>query len=139
MYKKIIAFSMATLILSGCNLPPSSKETNIETSGSLHNYDKEMLLTALKKHPEFPELDPDETITIKEKNEIVTYFSQIEYRPGKSENNEFTEVEASTVEYFITLVKVLELEGDKMKSYWKYQYSPSTSKVSLIESEENSS
>ncbi|WP_042472516.1 hypothetical protein [Bacillus ndiopicus] len=124
---------LAILILLGCNSPKSS---NIETNKSLHNCDNEMLVIALKKHSEFPKLNPNETVTIESINETVIYSSQIEYIPSKTVNNENTEVEASSAQYFITLIK--ESEGDKVKSYWKYQYFPLTNKIILIESEGDS-
>jgi hypothetical protein len=149
----LVPLLIAIISLFGCSLSESSQEVKPElessSSGgsSLHNFDTEMLTEGLKNHPDFPELNIDETeteeVTASGRELTVTYSSKTEIRPNGTgttpspENGDEEWSEETQAEYFITLKKVWETEQGNVESYWKYEYDYQNDEVKLIESEDN--
>nr|WP_106779279.1 hypothetical protein [Lysinibacillus timonensis] len=141
-----ILFTIISFALVGCS--QEHKSQNVATNSSLHNYDFEMITEALKKHPDFPKLNANDSITEDyvngENTYTVTYTSKTDVNSHgptitTDPNNENSEmwIEESSADYFITLIQEWETNEGDVKSYWKYKYIPQTNEIELVESEDN--
>lgn len=145
----IASLLFAISILSGCNSLGSSEKdeagSSSSVSNSLENYNTEMVTEALKEHPNFPKLNPNEPKTEEvakgENNVTVTYSINTESisHGSTTTNTDSGEKweEATTADYFVTLNKVWKTKDGNIESYWKYRYNPQTDEVKLVESKDN--
>lgn len=114
-------------------------------SSSLHNYNYEMIAKALEEHPNFPDLNPNESktdeVTKGENTVTVTYSTSTEINSHDSTTTTTDRgkkwKEATTADYFVTLKKVRETSDGNIESYWKYRYNPQTDEVTMVESKDN--
>ena len=146
MKRIFILFAVISFMLVGCS--QEEKTQTVTISNSLHNYDLEMITEALKHHSDFPALTINETSITEEvmqgENTFKVIFSwKTEINPHRStikkDPNNHTDIwtEASSADYYITLIKEWETDKDNIKSYWKYKYIPQTNEMELLESEDN--
>ena len=149
MRKILILFSLIIVALVGCSQEQQTQ--TVTTNSSLHNYDSQMITEALKNHPDFPKLTPNESSITEEvvqgentytviyswKTEGNSHGPTVTTDPGNKDIEEWTE--ASSADYYITLTKDWETEKGNIKSYWKYKYIPQTNAIELVESENNDS
>jgi hypothetical protein len=143
----IVLLLFAAIALCDCTSTNHEKVPRSVSSGSgsLHNYDAEMMAKALKKHPDFPKLSPGETkkmeVSIKGNKIMITYSSKISVSSAEGSNNLETGggswSEATEGTYFITLKKVWKTDQGDVESYWKYEYDPQSKRLKLIDSKNN--
>ena len=139
---------LAVIPLSGCILSGSPEEKTVgDNNSSLENYNAEMLAAALEEHPDFPALNPGEPaieeVEVGEDTVTIKYSSEIELRPHEAvtvtdpDSGKEVWSEATSSDYFITLVKTWETDEGTVKNFWKYKYNPQKDEVSLVEEKNN--